>query len=184
MPSTATTNCIVEICRNGIVDLRHFLGVAICREKLNQLQCLSTLEHRKGFLKQPTEQPRSFIWGKASDHYHHISVRVLDRKCKQGSAFIVCLMRPIDANNFWKCLKETYAIWQHPATCNKNVLVVPCSDCVPTSLGIFLEIGSLCDLKRYRLLAGALSIVVTMERLVRLTPSSTGLPSVRAALRF
>jgi hypothetical protein len=49
-------------------------------------------------------------------------------------------MRPIDANNFWKGLKETSTIWKNPTTSYKNVLICPCPNSMPTFLGVFLEI--------------------------------------------
>jgi hypothetical protein len=52
-------------------------------------------------------------------------------------------MCPINANNFWKGLKDMPTVWQNPTTSNQNALIVPCPNSMPTFLGIFLEIFSL-----------------------------------------
>jgi hypothetical protein len=80
-------------------------------------------------------------------------------------------MRPIDANNFWKGLKEMSIIWQNPTTSTKNVLILPCPNSMPTFLGVFLELAVSNTSRGTNLRGGALSAVITMERLVRLTLS-------------
>jgi hypothetical protein len=68
--------------------------------------------YRKGFLlEQPTDEPRSFIWGNAPDYDSNLSIRILHQKCHQGSAFIVCLVSTINTYNFRKGVKEASAFW-------------------------------------------------------------------------
>ena len=88
------------------------------------------LRAEEGLLEITRGTTKIFHLGQSIRPYNDISIRVFYRMCKQGSALVVGLMCPINANNFWKgLLKETCSIWQNPTTSN-NVLIVPCPNSI------------------------------------------------------